>query len=243
MKLRLYFTGMLCGILLLLSSSIFAGGGDDQIIWRPATPEELQMKTPKVEADADAEAIFWEVRMDDKKESVLSYEHYVRVKIFSERGREKFAKFDIPFTKGKTIQDVAARVIKPDGTIINLDPKDVYEREIVKAGKIKVLTKSFAVPGIEPGVIVEYQYKEVYKDSWGNGVRFVFQRDIPKKISDLRIGMAFDKTKNTLSYRRNFYFGAGENLVFPASAYDAIKNLFDEFFKANTHIVTLKQIQ
>ena len=27
--------------------------------WRPILPDELQMKAAKVEADADAEAIFW----------------------------------------------------------------------------------------------------------------------------------------------------------------------------------------
>jgi Domain of Unknown Function with PDB structure (DUF3857) len=175
------FVCLLSLAFLLSGSSLaaFGGGDDDPPVWRPVSPEELQMKVPKVEADADAEAIFWEVRLDDKKESKLSYEHYVRVKIFTERGREKFSKFDITFSKGKTVEGVAARVIKPDGTIVNLNPADVYEREIVKAGKIKVRAKSFAVPGIEPGVIVEYQYKEIFKDSWANGVKLIFQRDIP----------------------------------------------------------------
>ena len=156
-----------------------AFGGDEPFAWRPITPEELQMKTPRVEPDADAEAIFWDIRLDDKKLSSIYYEHYVRVKIFTARGQERFSKFDIPFAKGKTIEDIAARVIRPDGTIITLEPKDIFEREIVKAGKIKVMAKSFAVPGIEPGVIVEYRYREIYKDAWGNGIRLIFQRDIP----------------------------------------------------------------
>src|SRR5688572_21047425 len=77
---------------------------EDAIVWRPVTPEELAMKTPKVEADADAEAIFWEVRLDDKRDTSMSYSHYVRVKIFTDRGRERFAKMDIPFMKGKKIE-------------------------------------------------------------------------------------------------------------------------------------------
>ena len=161
-----------------------AFGDDDPPVWRPVTPEELQMKTPKVEADADAEAIFWEVRLDDKKLSKMSYSHYVRVKIFTERGRERFSKMDIPFTKGKKVENVAARVIKPDGTIIDLKPQDIFEREIAKAGKQKVMAKSFAVPGIEPGVIVEYQYSEVIKNDSATGERLIFQRDIPlQKVS------------------------------------------------------------
>src|SRR3954469_23249720 len=72
-----------------------------QIQWRPVSQAELDMKVPKVEPDADAEAIFWEVRLDDEKRKKMFYNHYVRVKIFTERGREKFSKFDIPFTKDR----------------------------------------------------------------------------------------------------------------------------------------------
>jgi hypothetical protein len=163
--------------LLFLCSQIVSA--DDEIIWRPVSPAELQMKTPQVEPDADAEAIFWEVRLDDKKAGKLSYNHYVRVKIFTERGRERFSKFDIPFLKGKKVENVAARVIKPDGSIVELQPGDIFEREIVRSGNIKIKAKSFAVPAIEPGVIVEYQYKEVFKGDSASGERLIFQRDVP----------------------------------------------------------------
>lgn len=171
--------GLLAFVVVCSAVSLNALAVEDPVVWRPVTTEEMQMKTPKVEADADAEAIFWEVRLDDKKQSKLSYSHYVRVKIFTERGRERFSKMDIPFTKGRKIENVAARVIKADGTIIELKAADIFEREIAKAGKARVLAKSFAVPGIEPGVIVEYQYSEVIKGDSASGERLVFQRDIP----------------------------------------------------------------
>ena len=147
--------------------------------WREITPAELDQKTPKVDADADAEAIFWEVRIDDSSSEDLSQRHYVRVKIFTERGREKFSKFDIPFTKGIKIKELAARVIKPDGTISEITEKDIFERDIVKTDKGKLKAKSFAVPNIEPGVIVEYKYREVIEDSGAIGMRLEFQKDIP----------------------------------------------------------------
>ena len=163
-------------VLFFCSQTAFAG---DEIVWRAVSPAEMQMKTPQVDPGADAEAIFWDVTLDDKKLGKMSYNHYVRVKIFTERGRERFSKFDIPFVKGKKVEAVAARVIKPDGTIVALKPEDVFEREIVKSGNVKIKAKSFAVPGIEPGVIVEYQYKEIIKGDSANGERLVFQRDIP----------------------------------------------------------------
>jgi hypothetical protein len=30
-------------------------------------------------------------------------------------------------------------------------------------------------------------------------------------------------------------------LVFPVTAYKLVKNMFDEFHKANSHVITLKQ--
>lgn len=147
--------------------------------WLPVTPEELLMKTPKVEPDADAEAIFWEVRIDDSSQSDLSLRHYVRVKIYTERGREKYSKFDIPYTKGVRIKDLAARVITSDNTVTEIKKEDIFDREIFKAGGVKIKAKSFAVPNIAPGVIVEYRYKEAIDDAGATGMRLQFQRDIP----------------------------------------------------------------
>lgn len=148
-------------------------------VWREVAPAELQMKTPRVEPDADAEAIFWEVRVDDSSSDDLALRHYVRVKIFTERGREKYSKFDIPFTRGMKIKDLAARVIKADGSIVEIGKQDIFEREIVKADKVKIKAKSFAVPNIEPGVIVEYRYREAIEDAGAKGMRLTFQREIP----------------------------------------------------------------
>ncbi len=147
--------------------------------WRQVSPAELAMKTPRVEPDADAEAIFWEVRVDDSASDELALRHYVRVKIFTERGRESYSKFDIPFARGRKIKDIAARVIKADGSMVEISKQDIFEREIVKVNKVKIKAKSFAVPNIEPGVIVEYRYREVIEDAGARGMTLVFQRDIP----------------------------------------------------------------
>ena len=147
--------------------------------WRPVSPEDLSAKAAVVEPDADAEAMFWEVRIDDSSEEGFTMRHYVRVKIFTERGREKYSKFDIPFTKGLKIKELSARVIKADGTAVEIRKEDIFEREIIKAGGIKIKAKSFAVPNIEPGVIVEYRYKESIASGGAKGMRLPFQRDIP----------------------------------------------------------------
>lgn len=147
--------------------------------WEPVPAEDLALKSSTVEPNADAEVLFWDVRVDDGHSTDLIMNHYVRAKIFTEKGREKYSKVDIPFNRRMRIRNIKARVIKPDGTIVDLEKNDVFDQEIVRADKVKVRAKSFAVPGIDIGVIVEYQYQEVYKGTSAEDMRMVFQQDVP----------------------------------------------------------------
>ena len=105
-------------VLLLISTcfnwSMVRAGGEE---WRTLDPAELALKAAKVEPNADAEAIFWDIEIDDGGYSDLVLSHYVRIKIFNERGREKHSKMDIPYVNGVKIKDIAARTIKADGSI------------------------------------------------------------------------------------------------------------------------------
>src|ERR1044072_4367496 len=160
--------------------------------WRPVEPADIALKTPVVEPNADAEAIFWDIRVDDGGQNDLVLSHYVRIKIFTERGRENHSKIDIPYVSGVKIKDVAARTIKPDGTIIELTKDDIIEKVVVKVNGLKLRTKTFAFPGIEPGAIVEYKWKEVVQNSSANNLRLQFQRDIPVQSITYRIKPARD---------------------------------------------------
>jgi Domain of Unknown Function with PDB structure (DUF3857)/Transglutaminase-like superfamily len=161
-----------------LAASLTVGSDD----WKPVDPADLALKGSVVEKDADAEALFWEVRVDDNPEGDLIFTHYIRIKVFTDRGRESQSKIDIPFGNlfGEIkIKDIAARTLKPDGSIVELKKDDVYERTIVKASGAKLKAKSFAMPAVEAGCIIEYRWREVRVGRSANYVRLQFQRDIP----------------------------------------------------------------
>ncbi len=147
--------------------------------WRPVEPAHLSLKAAMVEPNADAEAIFWDIKIDDGGYDDLVLSHYVRIKIFTERGRDKHSKVDIPYIGGIKIKDVAARTIKPDGSVVELAKEDIIEKMVVKVSGLKLKTKTFAFPGIEPGAIIEYKWKEVRSNSSANNLRLQFQREIP----------------------------------------------------------------
>lgn len=153
--------------------------------WRPIDPADLELKTSTVEKDADAEALFWEVRLLDELEgdsprTVLK--HYVRIKIFTEHGKETQSKVDITYLNGWKITDIAARTITPDNKIIELKKEDIFERSIVKSSGSKVKAKSFAMPGVVPGAIIEYRWREVRNDQIAFYMRLHSQRDVPVRL-------------------------------------------------------------
>ncbi|MBC7929699.1 MAG: DUF3857 domain-containing protein [Rubrivivax sp.] len=166
------------------ASPAFAGDKD----WKPIDPAQLALTAPVVEKEADAEVLFWEVRVsyeDSGGDPGTILNHYVRIKIFNERGRESQSKIDIlaPKFRGREfkIKDIAARTIKPDGTIVELKKEDVFERDVVKTSGVKIKAKSFAMPSVEAGSIIEYRWREV-RDGISGYDRFEFSRDIPAQF-------------------------------------------------------------
>ena len=175
---RYVVRALFAAILFLGLSAPLALAGDD---WKPVDPAHLAMKTPVVEPDADAEILLWDVRVDDQ-DTDLVFTHYVRIKIFTERGKESQSQIDLPYLGSNKVKDIAGRTIKPDGSIIELKKDAVFERTIVKVSGIKVKAKSFAMPGVEPGAIIEYRWREIFPFNDANNVRLQFQRDIPVQL-------------------------------------------------------------
>src|SRR5258708_2024528 len=168
---------------LLLSSAIVCFG--DRPIdagWLPVTDAQRAMKAPVVEKDAGVEALFWNVHVKDEIQGQdiqrILY-HYVRLKIFDEKGKEKAATIDIPFGNKTVIRYVKGRTIKADGTELALKSDSVYERDLVRASGTRLKVKSFAMPGVEPGAIVEYRWQELRNDQQILYARLQFQREFP----------------------------------------------------------------
>ena len=138
--------------------------------FQPVSPEELKMTSEPLAPGAPAIILYRRVDRDDNGRT--SHEdNYFRIKILTEEGR-KHADIEIPFFKdsGKVV-GIHARTISPDGTITNFDGK-VFEKNIVKAKGLKYLAKTFTLPGVQAGSILEYFYTEdlsenlIYNSHW-----------------------------------------------------------------------------
>ncbi|HEV8589911.1 MAG TPA: DUF3857 domain-containing protein [Pyrinomonadaceae bacterium] len=180
---RVFLQLLFVAVCLTFATGAAANPGDND--WRAVDPAELASTTPTVEKDADAEALFWEVRLLDEVDGTVPrtvLRHYVRIKIFTDRGRESQSKIDIPFFNNWRITDIAARTITPDNKILELKKEDIFERTIVKASGRKLKAKSFAMPGVVPGAIIEYRWREVRNDTIASYIRLQLQREVPIRL-------------------------------------------------------------
>jgi hypothetical protein len=144
--------------------------------WKPVDQSHLALKSSVVEKDADAEAIFWEVQVEPKDDKAI-FTNYIRIKIFTDRGKESQSTVEIPYTGKDKIENIVGRTIKADGTIVDLKSDSILERTVVKADGIKVKVISFVFPAVEPGAIIEYRWREVRNDMIF--LRLELQLDIP----------------------------------------------------------------
>jgi hypothetical protein len=142
------------GLLVIFALSSRAFAFDD---WRPITPEELKMTSEPQAPGAPAILLWRQVDRDDR--GLTAHEkNYFRIKILTEAGR-KYADVEIPFSKsiGNNVVNIKGRTIAPDGSITNYEGK-VFEKSIVKAKGVKYMAKTFTLPNVQVGSIIEYYY-------------------------------------------------------------------------------------
>ena len=193
-----------CFFLTLFSPLAFGQAAIDTA-WLPISDDERTMKAPIVEKDAGVEALFWRVHIRDEviggRDLQRVFYNYVRLKIFDEKGKEKAATIDLPFTDDESVTSVNGRTIKADGTELELKKDSVYERDLVRAGHRKIRVKSFAMPGVEPGAIVEYRWREVQNNPRFLYTRLQFQREFPVQ----KVTYFISPLSNEYDYKMSFW--------------------------------------
>ncbi len=148
-------------LLILIFSTIFSGSARAGDEWLPIDPAELKMTSDPKAPGAPAIYLYRQVDRDDSKSDTSEY-NYLRIKILTEEGR-KYGNIEIPFDKDAFhVSALHARTIHPDGSIVNFQGK-VYENTIVKSKSWKYLAKTFSMPDVTVGSIVEYRFTYDYQ--------------------------------------------------------------------------------
>lgn len=142
----------------------------------PISPDDLKMTSEPQAPGAAAVILFREVDRDDNGRT--SHEdNYVRIKILTEEGR-KYADVELPFNKAdEDIVNIRARTIKPDGSGAESDVK-VFEKTIEKAQGLKYIAKTFTLPDVQVGSIIEYRFTSDLSEHWIYGSHWVLSSEL-----------------------------------------------------------------
>jgi Domain of Unknown Function with PDB structure (DUF3857) len=147
--------------------------------WLPITPEALALKDNPKQPGADAMILYRESVIDTRKANTSgdTVEDYIRIKIFTQEGTKQ-AHVEIPFGKGwEDVNYVVGRTIRPDGSIVKFDGQ-VLETTAVKGGGVKWFVKTFTLPDVQPGCIIEYKDSRQARPGYVHNEEWTIARDV-----------------------------------------------------------------
>lgn len=173
--------GYLVGLFLCVTQVLLAQLAVETA-WLPLTDAEREQKAPKIDKTAGAEALFWRVHVWDEVMSSDWQRHrvtYARVKVFNEEGKKKVSSIEIPYGNNISVTSIEARTIQPNGAIVPLKKEDIHDREVIRLGGFRRKVKSFAMPAVEPGAIIEYRIREVHFKQNIRYLRAQMQQEYP----------------------------------------------------------------
>ncbi len=132
--------------------------------WPVIPDEERTMTDCPQQPGADALWLFREVVEDDEDFEIRVYK---RLKILKESGLDR-ANIEIPYYPGRQkVQDLEARVVPPQGPPRPFQGQ-IFDKTAIRYRRFRIAYKTFAVPDVKPGSIVEFRYK-IVPDSEGSG--------------------------------------------------------------------------
>ena len=139
----------------------------DEFKWEPIAAADWSLKADSAKGIRHALMLFEKVTRDDTGE-LYELEIYRRFKIFDAEGR-KWGDFNIPYVhKKQKVTAIRGRTVQADGRGFALAPEQIFEKDVIKAKGIKIKQKSFSLPGINDGCIIEYYVKLQSPTASGN---------------------------------------------------------------------------
>jgi hypothetical protein len=131
------------------------------------TPADLALKDNPAAPGSAAMILYCAVETDNTKSTETES---IRIKVFQDEGR-KYANVEIPYyDKATQVEDIRARTVGQDGKISEFTDQ-IYDREIMKAKKLRVNAKVLTLPNVQAGTIIEYSYRLHFKEKFPDALR------------------------------------------------------------------------
>ncbi len=128
--------------------------------WPAISPEDLSVQDVKEQPGAPAVVLLREETDDDMNNFRSVYE---RIKILTDAGRE-YANVELPYNRRAfTIAAISGRTVHPNGSTVEFKDKP-FDKTVVKGNGLKYNVKSFTLPDVQVGSIIDFRYSLRYSD-------------------------------------------------------------------------------
>jgi hypothetical protein len=122
--------------------------------WPPVTEAEKALKDCPGQPGASAIYLRREQTSNDNDGT---FRAFFRLKILTPAGKD-YGTIEIPFSEAWRVKDIQARVVQPDGRVVPF-MGEIFEKTVVQVGRLKRLVKTFALPDLDVGTIIDYRYE------------------------------------------------------------------------------------
>jgi hypothetical protein len=155
--------------------------------WPAIAPDDLKMTDLSQQKGAPAVVLLREEVANDPQNY---HSVYMRIKILTEAGR-RYADVEIPYSRRSfRIDGVSGRTVHPDGSIVTFDGK-VFDKMVVKERRgrgeqIRVHVKSFTLPDVQVGSILDFRYSIRYDDHVFYPPEWIVQNELFQKSASFK---------------------------------------------------------
>jgi hypothetical protein len=122
--------------------------------WIPITQADLDITQVPGNPGVDAVQLYYADYIDDEEHTEFFYH---RIKVLTEKGNH-LANIEIVIPPESSILGLKARTVHPDGMITEFTGKP-FQKVLAKSRGAKILAKTFIMPNVTVGSIIEYKYK------------------------------------------------------------------------------------
>src|SRR5262249_7236326 len=123
--------------------------------WLPVTAADLELREVPGSPGAPAIQLYYSQNIDDYKEDEQGEYIYRRIKILTEKGK-RYADVEIKVPPDYRLIELKARTIHPDGKTVDFAGKP-FDKVIAKGRGFTYLAKSFTLPDVTVGSMIEYR--------------------------------------------------------------------------------------
>lgn len=141
--------------------------------WLPVTQQDLEIKQVPGSPGADAIQLYYADYINDQEQTEFFYR---RIKVLNEKGN-RLADVEIVVLPDDTLSGLKARTIHPDGKIIEFTGKP-FQKVLIKGRGIKFVARTFTMPDVTVGSIIEYKFKIIDESGSINDNSWTIQHEL-----------------------------------------------------------------